>query len=234
MLARSLSAPLQARLHALLTVAAVLVFLLAPLAGAPRAAEPQEIPITEAMHHVGETVTVCGRVASAAYLASVTGRPTFLNMGKAYPDQLFTVVIWGQSRVRFDKPPEQLYDGMSICVTGKVETYKGRPQIEVKNPDQIVLSGPVSERGELAHLETIFVKAVLASLGYEANYGSSEWGEDTAEAVVSFQEAHGLATTGDADSATLRALASSVAEIPDADRTMIIRLLLFELARRGE
>lgn len=202
---------------------------------APAAAQDApEIPITEAMRHVGETVTVCGRVASAAHFANVNGRPTFLNLDRPYPDQLFTVVIWGQSRSRFDTPPERLYDGKLICVSGEIETYKGRPQIEVKSPEQIALRESEPETGGLSHLESIFVKAVLSALGHEANYGSSEWDQETVEALISFQESAGIEPTGDPDAATLRALAADVPGLSEDDAEMVIRLFLFELARRAE
>ena len=49
----------------------------------------------KAINHVGEYKTVKGLVASAKYLSRVKGRPTFLNLDEAYPNQVFTVVIWG-------------------------------------------------------------------------------------------------------------------------------------------
>jgi micrococcal nuclease len=82
----------------------------------------------EAVDHVGELRTVCGRVASARYVP--TGRrPTFLNLGRPYPDQDLTVVIWGADRGGFSAAPEQMYEGERICVTGRIEDYRGRPEI---------------------------------------------------------------------------------------------------------
>jgi hypothetical protein len=40
---------------------------------------------------VGENVTVCGTAASANYATHAKGQPTFLNLDKAYPHQIFTV-----------------------------------------------------------------------------------------------------------------------------------------------
>jgi hypothetical protein len=207
------------------------------VASAASDADAPEVPAAEAGLHVGEVARVCGQVASAAHLASVNGQPTFLNLDRPYPDQIFTVVIWGRSRSRFDGPPEQLYDGKSICVTGRVDTYRGKPQIIVEDPAQIAITAPEGGTGSgvgLGGLESVFVKALLASLGYEANYGSVEWDQSTVEAVVSFQEASGIAPTGEPDAATLRALAAKVGDIPDSDRTLVIRLVLLELARRQE
>jgi len=202
------------------------------------AADAPEVTAAEAARHVGEVARVCGFVASAAHIASVSGKPTFLNVGRAYPDQEFTAVIWGRVRSRFETPPERLYDGKTICVTGKIELYKGKPQITIEDPDQISLREPDASGGgpgaaaTLTDLERTVVKAVLASLGYDANYGSAEWDQETAEALVAFQEASGLPPTGEPDAATLRAMASGVVGIPEADRSLVIQLFLLELVRR--
>jgi hypothetical protein len=198
------------------------------------AEDPVRISAAEAAQHVGEVAEVCGRVASAAHIAAVKGQPTFLNLDRPYPDQPFNVVIWGSARSRFDAPPERAFDGKEICVTGLIETYRGKPQIVVSDPEQIVLMGPPGRGNELTETEKILVKALLASLGHETNYGSGEWDEQTVEATIAFQETEGVTPTGEPDSATLRALADAVPGIPDEDRDLVIRLLLFELARRQE
>jgi micrococcal nuclease len=195
--------------------------------------EPQRIDASDASEHVGEVAEVCGEVASAAYLPSVGGRPTFLNFERPYPDQVFTVVIWGRSRSGFDGRPEQLFDGKQVCVTGKITEHEGVPQIVVEDAEQIVLATPAAG-GALGDLERVFVKAVLSSLGYDANYGTGEWDEEAIEAIVSFQEDAGVEPTGEADPATLRALADAAEAMPEAERDLVIRLLLFELARRQE
>lgn len=223
--------------HRAAALALVVIAFVATLVTAAPVADAPEVPIADAGRHIGEVARVCGRVASAAHFASVTGKPTFLNLDRPYPDQLFTVVIWGGNRTRFGTPPEQLFDGKSICVTGRIDTYRGKPQIVVEDPAQIVVTTPeggATGGARLDDLERVFVKAILASLGCEANYGSAEWDQATVEAVVSFQEASGLAPTGEPDPATLRALAARVGDVPEPDRTMVIRLILLELARRQE
>jgi hypothetical protein len=63
-----------------------------------------------ALSHIGETLTVEGPVVSAHYASDSNGKPTFLNVGKDYPDPgRFTVVIWGEDRGRFSSPPEGTY-----------------------------------------------------------------------------------------------------------------------------
>jgi len=214
---------------------AALALVLAVLAaGSAAAAEMVRIDAAEAEDHVGETAEVCGFVASSAHIGSVDGQPTFLNFVEPYPDQLFTVVIWGSARSRFDGKPERMYDGKDVCVTGRIGMHKGTPQIIVDDPSQIVLVEPLVGGMDLNETERVLMKALLASLGHEVNYGSGEWDDEAVAGMVAFQEGVGVEPTGEPDSATLRALADAVTEIPDADRDLVIRLLLFELARRWE
>ena len=122
----------------------------------------------------------------------------------------------------------------SVCVTGRIETYTGKPQIVVTSQDQMVATAPLTGGEDLTDLERVFVKTLLASLGHETNYGTGEWDEATVEAVIAFQEETGLPTTGEPDAATLRALANALPGMAEEDRTLAIRLFLFELSRRLE
>jgi hypothetical protein len=95
---------------------------------------------SEAAKYVGKDATVCGKVASAAYAIQVVGRPTFLNLERPYPNQPFTVVIWGTERSRFSPPPEKAYDGKRICVSGTVRVFQDEPpRIVVTKPSQITI-----------------------------------------------------------------------------------------------
>lgn len=47
----------------------------------------------EAQNHVGENGCVCGIVASTHYAAHSKSQPTFLNLDKPYPNQIFAAVI---------------------------------------------------------------------------------------------------------------------------------------------
>jgi len=91
----------------------------------------------DAANYIGQQKTVCGMVASAHLASRSKGQPTFLNLNKPYPNQIFTVLIWGSDRGKFEKPPEWLYSGKEICVTGMIRSIRGLPQIIVKDPSQI-------------------------------------------------------------------------------------------------
>ena len=92
---------------------------------------PNLIAPEDAMAYLDQTGTVCGEVASSKYAVQSKGRPTYLNIGKPYPNHIFTAVIWDEYRTQFGIP-EQRYKGKWICMTGKITAYQGVPQIEVK------------------------------------------------------------------------------------------------------
>src|SRR5215831_1265738 len=103
----------------------------------------KKIPSSEASQHVGEKAAVCGYIASTRYLSSSPSTPTFLNFGKPYPQEDFTVVIWSEDRVKFGEP-EIKYLHKNICVTGEITQYRGRPQIIAKNVADIKEQSPPS------------------------------------------------------------------------------------------
>lgn len=95
-------------------------------------------PITaaEARNHVGENATVCGGVASTHYAARSRGNPTFINLDRPYPAEIFTLLIWDTDRAKFGNPEER-YRNARICVTGQISEYRGVPQIVAHSPSQI-------------------------------------------------------------------------------------------------
>ena len=105
--------------------------------------EEKELPTgaiswDEAIDHIGDRATVCGPVKSTYYSTPSKGKPTFLNIGKAYPDpDRFVVIIWGSNRSNFHEPPEDYYLGKTICITGLITEWEGIAEIEVSSPDQI-------------------------------------------------------------------------------------------------
>ena len=92
----------------------------------------------EAKNHIGERATVCGNVVSAHYAARTKGNPTFLNLDEPYPNQIFTILIWGSDRDKFGNP-ETRFQNKKVCVTGVVKDYRGKPEIVAEQPDQIQL-----------------------------------------------------------------------------------------------
>ena len=100
-------------------------------------AERRVIEDADAINHVGEKVTVCGKVYTTRFLDYSAKKPTFLNLGAAYPNQTFTIVIYGPSREKFSYQPEERLKNQNVCVTGRVQLYKNKPQIILNEPEQL-------------------------------------------------------------------------------------------------
>jgi hypothetical protein len=90
----------------------------------------------EAAGHVGEAATVCGVVASAKFAANSRSQPTFLDLGKPYPNAVFTAVIFGDDRPKFGAPEKSLH-GAHVCVTGVIRLYRGRPEMILNDRSQL-------------------------------------------------------------------------------------------------
>lgn len=86
-------------------------------------ADPKIVDIRDVSNHVNEYAKVVAKVYGSKSLESMT----LVNLGAAYPDQLLTVVLRGDAR-NSSLPS----DGQTICVTGTIVLYKGKPEIVVK------------------------------------------------------------------------------------------------------
>lgn len=94
------------------------------------------IKLEEVSKHIGDSVTVCGKVADMRYFENSKNQPMFLNMGDKYPNQQLTVVIWGDIRKQFREQPENLLN-RQICITGRIILFKEKPEIVIDGPEKI-------------------------------------------------------------------------------------------------
>jgi DNA/RNA endonuclease YhcR with UshA esterase domain len=98
--------------------------------------QADELPVikdSEAVQYVGKNVEVRGLVVS------VTTSPlgtAFINFGREYPDQTFAGFIAAGSKMTTDQRIGTL-QGKIIGITGIIELYQGKPEIEVTTTDQI-------------------------------------------------------------------------------------------------
>ena len=89
------------------------------------------IPSSQAHAHIGQVKRVCGRLAKWREISS----GMFINFDLPYPNDVMSAVIW---RKRINEIGQlELIEGQDICVSGLIQTYRGKPQIEVENRDQI-------------------------------------------------------------------------------------------------
>jgi DNA/RNA endonuclease YhcR with UshA esterase domain len=92
------------------------------------------ISAQDAKNHIGEQETVCGKVASENAATNSKGSPTFINLDSAYPNQVFTILVWEDDRKNVGELP---HEGERVCATGVIRNYKGSPEIMVKSKAQL-------------------------------------------------------------------------------------------------
>ena len=97
-------------------------------------AAAQTITATDAKNHVGEKATVCGKVADERTATSSRGEPTFINLDSRYPNQVFTILIWGEDRKTIGELPRV---GSHACASGVIKEYRGTPEIIVTSAGQL-------------------------------------------------------------------------------------------------
>jgi len=89
------------------------------------------VPVSSAGEHVGEEVTIEGRVVSAhaSPLATVLAfTPNFAG---------FTATILAADRPKFPNNFEQRYRDKLVRVTGVVTAYRGKPEMRLREPSQL-------------------------------------------------------------------------------------------------
>ena len=91
----------------------------------------QSAPAANGLNHVGDTVTISGRIYAGYYLVHVKTKPTFLNVYDSSPSHRLML------RAKFSSPPEVYFLNKNISITGQVENYKGTPLIRVSEPAMI-------------------------------------------------------------------------------------------------
>lgn len=93
----------------------------------------------EAAKHIGDSVTVCGKIFGGRYFDRGENKITLLNMGAAYPQSPLTIVIEADSRKNFSNKPEEFYANKEVCITGVIKEYKGKPQIIIAKEADITV-----------------------------------------------------------------------------------------------
>jgi hypothetical protein len=88
-----------------------------------------------AKRHVGDYVRVRGGVVKITTARGERGKPTFLDLGHAYPNRnRFTAVVWNKDREDMLVPwPEEarFFLGKEQCFEGRVYLYRGVPNMRV-------------------------------------------------------------------------------------------------------
>ena len=97
----------------------------------------EEVTLENIASFEGKTVMLCETI-TGTYQTKTESKVTYLNFGKSFPNNSFTVVIFKKDLENFSYDPMTL-KGKKICVTGKVGIYKGKPQIIVNKELEVVV-----------------------------------------------------------------------------------------------
>jgi len=98
--------------------------------------QAQILTTAQARDHVGEAATVCGQIVSETTASGSRGTPTLINLDKAYPDQVFTVLVWGSDKAAVGPIPRT----GRVCVKGTITLYRGVPEIVVHKTSDVYVS----------------------------------------------------------------------------------------------
>ena len=96
----------------------------------------QTVSLDSLSNYVGKTVTVCSKVQSA-YISKGEKKTTYLSFGAAYPNAIFTGVIFEDNLSKFKYTPSEYLKDKNICITGKVSIFKEKLQIIILSEEQI-------------------------------------------------------------------------------------------------
>ncbi|OOQ58266.1 S1/P1 nuclease [Mucilaginibacter pedocola] len=89
------------------------------------------IEIADAAKHIGETVSITTEVAGIKELDGIT----LIDLGAAQPNTPLTMVFRGDARA-FAGPIKTI--GTKLTIHGKVADRRGKPQIEITKPAQLI------------------------------------------------------------------------------------------------
>jgi endonuclease G len=75
-----------------------------------------KINTLQAKDYIGKDACVCGKVVSTKFNENGKTNPTYINLDKKYPEQVFTLMIFGQDRANFSYKPEEFLQGKTnLC-----------------------------------------------------------------------------------------------------------------------
>lgn len=99
----------------------------------------ENVPAKQASYFIGADCNICGEAVATRYNVKTKSAITYINFDQHYPNSPFTAVIFGKDRINFTYDPEVYLKGKMICVRGKVQLYRGKPQIVATHEKQFTI-----------------------------------------------------------------------------------------------
>lgn len=96
--------------------------------------KPTYIQAIDAKNHIGEYKEVCGFITDIKQFS----KGVYINLDGKYPNIPFTIVVWKRDfNSELDKALDKIIPTSKICIHGKIESYKDKPQISLTEIRQI-------------------------------------------------------------------------------------------------
>lgn len=103
----------------------------------------------DATKHVGDVVKVVGFVKDIITATDEQGSQTFLKLAGKDSTHSLTLVFQSGTRLRSQEALESAYLHRYVQVQGRVDTYKGKPRINLQSEKQIT----IAKEADLMELE---------------------------------------------------------------------------------
>jgi exonuclease VII large subunit len=92
----------------------------------------EAITTEEISNSIGKDVIVVGQATQVKIMES---KMVYINIDGEFPDNKLTGVVFKKDADKFENVKD--YEGKKVELTGKLELYKGKPQIVLKKKEQL-------------------------------------------------------------------------------------------------
>lgn len=99
--------------------------------------EYKKITLDEVKLNIGNQVMICDSI-SDTFVAKGDKKTTYLHFGATYPNVKLTAVIFEKDVIKFESSPAIFLMDKRVCISGLLKEYKGKPEIIVSDPSQII------------------------------------------------------------------------------------------------
>ena len=96
----------------------------------------ETVPADKIKYYNEKYIKTCS-IVTGVYTSKGKGKPTFVNFGRSYPNQIFSAVIWGDNKKNFSYDPATKLLNKKVCIKGEVKLYKNKPSINLKDETQV-------------------------------------------------------------------------------------------------
>ncbi len=98
----------------------------------------QTVSVDSLAYYEGQKVTVCAKV-EGVFISQKAKKTIFINFGKPFPNQKFVVVIFEKDLANFSYDPGVFLKEKSLCITGIIKMFNGKPEIIATKEEQIAI-----------------------------------------------------------------------------------------------